>query len=422
MAVLSSQQVYNYIRAAGATPEEARILTAIAKGESGWNTQAHNPVGRDNSYGLWQINMLGSMGAARRKQFGISSNEELWDPAVNAKAAVAILRSQGLKAWSVYTNGSYQQYLDGGGSESGMAAAPTGAAASGLPPNASPEQIEDYIRDNYPQAVGFLGIPELRKVLIDAAREQWTPEKLQGAMQATTWWRTNAAATREFIALKSTDPAEYEARIDRKIAELDPQMRQLGFKPFATRFLAESALKYGWTADEIRAHMAAYLTEQSGGAGLAQDSSVDVTADSIMAMARSEYLVPINRLDAERFAIDIFQGRKTEDQVRSYLGRIAASRFPGLDEQGFTPGEYMAPIRNIIAETLELNPADVNLLDRRWSQVLEAEGKDGKMRPMSLAEATKWARSTPEYQQTKGAQDEAAGMADFIGKTFGSVA
>lgn len=113
MPSLTADQVYAAARAAGATPNEAIILTAIAKGESGWNPRAHNPNAGtgDNSYGLWQINMLGSMGPARRKTFGISSNEELFDPTVNARAALSILRSQGWGAWTIYRKGVHQKWM-----------------------------------------------------------------------------------------------------------------------------------------------------------------------------------------------------------------------------------------------------------------------------------------------------------------------
>jgi len=51
------------------------------------------------------------MGPARRKEFGISSNEELYNPVTNAMAAKKIASSQGLKAWSTYTNGAYLKHM-----------------------------------------------------------------------------------------------------------------------------------------------------------------------------------------------------------------------------------------------------------------------------------------------------------------------
>ena len=98
-------------REAGFSEREAPIMAAIAMGESSGNPKAFNPKGRDLSYGLWQINMLGNMGPERRRLFGIQYNDELYDPKVNAKAAYQIYKKQGFRAWSVYTNNSYEKWL-----------------------------------------------------------------------------------------------------------------------------------------------------------------------------------------------------------------------------------------------------------------------------------------------------------------------
>jgi hypothetical protein len=117
MAKLSQAQIEMYARSAGMS--NPQIMAAIAMAESGGNPRAHNPIPPDNSYGLWQINMLGAMGPARRKEFGITSNDALFNPAVNARAAAKILASQGPKAWSTYTNGAYKKYLKSGSTATG---------------------------------------------------------------------------------------------------------------------------------------------------------------------------------------------------------------------------------------------------------------------------------------------------------------
>jgi hypothetical protein len=79
------------------------MAAAIAMVESGGDPNAHNATPPDDSYGLWQINMLGSLGPARRKQLGISDNSALYDPAINAKA-MALISSNGgnFTPWSTY--------------------------------------------------------------------------------------------------------------------------------------------------------------------------------------------------------------------------------------------------------------------------------------------------------------------------------
>jgi tape measure domain-containing protein len=99
--------------AAGFNDRDASIMAAIAMAESGGRSNAHNnnAATGDNSYGLWQVNMLGRMGPQRRQAFGIGSNEALFDPAVNASAARKVFESQGFGAWSVFKSGAYRQFL-----------------------------------------------------------------------------------------------------------------------------------------------------------------------------------------------------------------------------------------------------------------------------------------------------------------------
>jgi len=95
---------------AGFTPEEAKIASRIALAESSGNSTAFNGVGPDESYGLMQINMLGAMGPERRAQFGIQTNEDLYDPLTNMRAALDVYKRQGWGAWSVYTSGAYNKF------------------------------------------------------------------------------------------------------------------------------------------------------------------------------------------------------------------------------------------------------------------------------------------------------------------------
>lgn len=128
---------------AGFNDQQAPIMAAIAAAESGGNPRAHNPNARtgDNSYGLWQINMLGRMGPERRRLFGIQNDEDLWDPKINARAAKKIFDMQGFNAWSVYKTGKHIPFLGtaqrAAGSQNSSSPAPAGG---GQTPSATPQQ------------------------------------------------------------------------------------------------------------------------------------------------------------------------------------------------------------------------------------------------------------------------------------------
>jgi hypothetical protein len=99
-------QLINWLKQAGFQGEELRKAWAVAMRESNGRPGAFNgnAATGDKSYGLFQINMLGSMGAARMKQFGLSSEKDLLDPLVNARAAYQMSRG-GWSAWDIDTSG-----------------------------------------------------------------------------------------------------------------------------------------------------------------------------------------------------------------------------------------------------------------------------------------------------------------------------
>lgn len=86
---LSGEEVARLLHAAGFRGQDLITGVAISKRESGWNSGAYNPDRStgDDSYGLFQINMLGKLGESRRPWFGISRNEDLYDPMTNISAA-----------------------------------------------------------------------------------------------------------------------------------------------------------------------------------------------------------------------------------------------------------------------------------------------------------------------------------------------
>jgi hypothetical protein len=110
---LSPAQIAEYAHDAGFRGQDLTVAVAVAMAESSGDPKAHNPVPPDNSYGLWQINMIGSLGPARRDEFDLENNRELFDPAENAKAAWAISgHGDSFQPWTTYTSGAYKKYLD----------------------------------------------------------------------------------------------------------------------------------------------------------------------------------------------------------------------------------------------------------------------------------------------------------------------
>lgn len=101
------------IHAAGFSGEAAYIMYGIALAESRGNEWAFNPNAGtgDLSYGLAQINMLGQMGAQRRAAYGLASNNDLFNHAINLH--VAYVMSGGGTHWGDWSTYNSGAYLDG---------------------------------------------------------------------------------------------------------------------------------------------------------------------------------------------------------------------------------------------------------------------------------------------------------------------
>lgn len=111
---LTDAQLAGYAKGAGFSGTGLVLAVAVALAETRGHptATAHNPTPPDNSYGPWQINMYGTLGPARRKQFGLSSNEDLFNVATNAKAAYAISsKGKNFAPWSTYLDGKYLAYM-----------------------------------------------------------------------------------------------------------------------------------------------------------------------------------------------------------------------------------------------------------------------------------------------------------------------
>lgn len=97
----------------GLAPEKAILMAAVGMAESTGRTDVvnNNPATGDNSFGLWQINMIGSLGPSRMAKYGLRSFDDLKDPETNARVMSDILGSSGINAWGAYKDKRYLQYM-----------------------------------------------------------------------------------------------------------------------------------------------------------------------------------------------------------------------------------------------------------------------------------------------------------------------
>lgn len=96
----------------GFSEADAVTVVAIGYAESGLDPKKFNNVPPDLSYGWMQINMIGSLGADRKKRYGITRNEDLFNPSYNIAIAFRIFQDAGNKFtdWSTWLHGTWVAY------------------------------------------------------------------------------------------------------------------------------------------------------------------------------------------------------------------------------------------------------------------------------------------------------------------------
>jgi hypothetical protein len=96
---LSEKELDSILRQAGFSGHGLKMAKAIVFYESTNRPMALNKS--SNCYGLFQINMTGSMGPDRRKKYGLKSNEDLYNPLISAQ--IAYQMSNGGSDWSAWS-------------------------------------------------------------------------------------------------------------------------------------------------------------------------------------------------------------------------------------------------------------------------------------------------------------------------------
>ena len=115
---ISQPKINEMLLAVGFTPEQAKIMAAVAMAESAGDPMIDtvksglDPEKKNEfSIGLFQLNMIDAFLEERLKLFGIKSTDELYNPIVNVIAAKRLFDQQGFGAWSAYNNNSYKKFL-----------------------------------------------------------------------------------------------------------------------------------------------------------------------------------------------------------------------------------------------------------------------------------------------------------------------
>lgn len=348
---LGINELYSLAKEAGFSDQEARIMAAIAMGESSGNPNAHNADRRtgDDSYGLWQINMLGRMGPERRRMFGISSDEDLKDPRINARAAYQIYKQQGFRAWSVWSSGKYRQFMGAaaraepvsvggaggagaGGSITSSGSVPRGAAVPSTPGGG---QTYGGLSPSEMQSFGFGGRRVMASDSVGAGMagrgQMFGPFQPRGRVEEAAA-QARIATRGRFLNQGQFGPFKPQGPLEEAAAQARIALRgKLGQEGMLGPFLPTTEDIYGPSDASLRAQDAAAAASAAAGAGGFTGGADAATADVVdklgeqAALRRAAAATPGAEMDAETvggvpgFDAQSFARKFEEERSRAYL-------------------------------------------------------------------------------------------------------
>lgn len=319
--------------------------------------------------------------------------------------------------------------LFGGGGDGGGGGTGSGVGGPGLGPDASPEDVEQWVRENMPQMLWALEHPELGDILTRAAKEGLTSDRIFGLIHQTDWYNNTAEAARQWQFAKSQDPAQAAATVDRITSSIMVELDRLGIEVPSQdlRQFADMAMSMGWTDERgtITPELRRALLSGALNADQARVGDVDVLRDRFKATAAA-YFVPMTDETANEWAMKVAAGTASAEAFESYARDLAKSRFPTLAQsidQGITPAQYFEPYRQHAAQLLEVSPAEIDFMNSpQWGKVINVyDDKQGVQRPMTLAEMGDYVRSMEAWQYTDQANVQASQVTERIGQLFGRV-
>lgn len=427
--------LYAILQQAGFRGEGLRMAYAIAMAESGGNAAAHNgnAATGDNSYGLFQINMLGAMGPERRKQYGLSSNDSLFDALTNAKVAYRMSNGgTNWSPWSTYKSGAYRQYYGTAGPSGGGAdvtfSQPSGGSGGGGGTGATVAKIDARtMAQMYGMDYGELqAIPELKKLFNKAVAGQWSADRFTASLKNTNWWKTTSQTQRQYFDLRYSDPATFKSKWDQTAFEANQLAVQAGRGNLLgsgttmghMNALLQSAtykiLALGWSTDRVKDWLGA-------GAGMTKDGAMFGDAgdalDKLHTLTWTNGLKYSNSWYKTR-AQAVAGGKSTMQYYEEAIRHTAAAKYSAFSQQilaGQNVMDLASPYIQSVQQLMETPGVDV--FNKYVSKAMTTKQKDGS--PYALWQLEDDVRADPLWRKTKNAQDGVMAVAHQVLQNFG---
>lgn len=192
-------------------------------------------------------------------------------------------------------------------------------------------------------------------------------------------------------------------------------MLGITFDDAAVKSIARAVVDGNWSSDQLDDYLvpAARDTNQAG--------VITAAVNQVQQLAARQ-LLKVSDATAREWAVRMASGEMDMDGVQSLLQAQAVQRYgwaASQISQGIGVRDLLLPTRDRIADELEMNPEDVDLMDEKWLSMVQSVDDKGQIRAATDSEAVMRARQRPEWANTRKAGDMLATTAMTIRNYFG---
>ena len=139
----------------------------------------------------------------------------------------------------------------------GLPVGEAGGLGDDLPPDSTPEQIEEYIRKNYSDVAWLLSNQEIRGILLRPDIDNLDPREIQSLIEGTDYWKTHSARSREYDRLLAEDPQRVTEMNRDALRLVDQVAGQAGLSltPQQRTNLARNIVREGWDEADVNQYV-----------------------------------------------------------------------------------------------------------------------------------------------------------------------
>jgi hypothetical protein len=278
----------------------------------------------------------------------------------------------------------------------------------------------EELASQYGWAYSFLNSePSLAGIFKDAVAENWTADKFKAKLRETDFWKNNSETARLALQEKATDPATWAAKIDANKLYISQLAAKVGAAIPEGQLpgLAEQMAMLDMKEDQLRQVLGGWIDftkgTASGEAGM-YINGMRSYADSMG--------IDMDEQSMKSYAQLMVKGLTTNQDFQNFINEQAVSLFPAFTEQikaGASVKNIANPYIQMMSQSLEINPASINVKDPMILSALNGLDVNGKPTGKNLVDFQSTLRGDPRWRSTQQAQDKAMSVSRSVLKDMG---